>query len=56
MQKSKEYELEKLFGLSSREQLTQDLQKAEEEIENGEGIDADIFFKEMREKYEYKHR
>lgn len=29
------------------------LKKAEEEIDNGEGISADVVFKELRQKYGY---
>ena len=29
------------------------LRKSEEEIENGEGIDSDVAFKELRQKYGY---
>ena len=30
------------------------LKQAEKEIENGEGIEADIVLKELKQKYEYK--
>ncbi len=36
------------------ERLIQKLKKAEEQIKNGDIEDADLVFKEMREKYEYK--
>lgn len=33
--------------------LIEKLKKAEKQIENGETVDAEVVFKEMREKYEY---
>lgn len=33
--------------------LLEKIKKAEEQIKNGEVVDADLVFKEMREKYEY---
>lgn len=45
---SKKYKKEK------EEKLIQKLKKAEEQIKNGDIEDADLVFKEMREKYEYK--
>ncbi len=36
------------------ERLIQKLKKSEEQIKNGDIEDADLVFKEMREKYEYK--
>ena len=33
--------------------LIERLKRAEVQIKNGEIIEADVFFKEMREKYEY---
>ena len=36
------------------ERLIQKLKKAEEQIKKGDIEDADLVFKEMREKYEYK--
>ncbi len=35
------------------EDIIKKLKKSEEEIENGEGIESDIAFKELRHKYEY---
>lgn len=35
------------------EEIVQKLKIAEEEIKRGEGIDIDIVFKEMRQKYGY---
>lgn len=37
---------------SMRKEIIQKLKKSEEEIEKGEGIEAKVFFKEMRQKYE----
>ncbi len=36
-----------------QEDIIKKLKKSEEEIEKGEGIKADIAFKELRQKYEY---
>lgn len=36
-----------------KKEIIEKLKKSEEEIENGNGIDADIVFKELRDKYEY---
>lgn len=36
-----------------KEDIMNKLKKSEEEIERGEGISADIFFKELRQKYDY---
>ena len=36
-----------------RKEIIKALKKSEEEIENGEGIDSDIAFEELRQKYEY---
>lgn len=36
-----------------KEDIINKLKKSEEEIERGEGISADIFFKELRQKYDY---
>ncbi len=36
-----------------KENLIEILKKSEEEIEKGEGIEADIAFKELRQKYGY---
>ena len=36
-----------------KEEIIKKLKKSEEEIENGEGIKADIAFKELRQKYGY---
>ena len=33
--------------------IIEKLKKSEKEIENGEGIDADIVFRELRQKYGY---
>lgn len=38
---------------SAEEELIKHLKKAEEEMERGEGIEADIVFKELRQKYGY---
>lgn len=35
------------------EYIKEKLKKSEEEIEKGYGIEADIAFKELRQKYEY---
>lgn len=35
------------------EELIRRLKKSEEEIEQGKGIDSDIAFKELRQKYGY---
>lgn len=36
-----------------KEDIIKKLKKSEEEIENGEGIESDIVFKELRQKYGY---
>ena len=36
-----------------KKDIIEKLQKSEEEIRNGNGVDADIVFKELRDKYEY---
>ena len=36
-----------------KKDIIEKLQKSEEEIKNGKGINADIVFKELRDKYEY---
>ena len=36
-----------------RKEIIKELKKSEEEIENGEGIDSDVAFRELRKKYEY---
>lgn len=37
-----------------KRRLIEDILQAEKEIENGEGIDADVMFKEIRERYGHK--
>lgn len=39
---------------NTRKDLIKKLKQAEKEIENGEGIDSDTAFKELRLKYGYK--
>ena len=36
-----------------KKDIIEKLQKSEEEIKNGKGINADTVFKELRDKYEY---
>ena len=36
-----------------RNEIIKALKKSEEEVENGEGIDSDMAFKELRQKYGY---
>ena len=36
-----------------KKEIIKALKKSEEEIENGEGIDSDKAFKELRQKYGY---
>lgn len=36
-----------------KEDLIKKLKESEEEIEKGEGIEADVVFKELRQKYGY---
>lgn len=36
-----------------RKEIVKSLKKSEEEIENGEGIDSDKAFEELRQKYGY---
>ena len=36
-----------------RNDIIKKLKKSEEEIENGEGIESDVVFKELRQKYGY---
>lgn len=36
-----------------REEIIKKLKESEKEIENKEGIESDIFFEELRQKYEY---
>ena len=36
-----------------KEEMNKKLKESEEEIERGEGIESDIAFKELRQKYEY---
>ena len=38
---------------NSKKEIIEKLKKAEEEIERGEGIESDVFFKELRQKYGY---
>ena len=49
--------MKELFNIKATEKNIKDivnkLKKSEEEIERGEGIEADIFFKELRQKYDY---
>ena len=49
--------VKELFSIKATEKNMKDivnkLKKSEEEIERGEGIEADIFFKELRQKYDY---
>lgn len=39
---------------NTREDIIKKLKKSEKEIDNGEGIDSDMAFKELRLKYGYK--
>ena len=49
--------MKELFSTKATEKNMKDivnkLKKSEEEIERGEGIEADIFFRELRQKYDY---
>lgn len=49
--------MKEIFSIKTTEKNMKDivnkLKKSEEEIENGEGIEADIFFRELRQKYDY---
>ena len=45
--------MEEYMKKSIKEDIIKKLKKAEEEIENGEGIDSDVVFEELRQKYEY---
>ncbi len=39
---------------NTREDIIKKIKKSEKEIDNGEGIDSDMAFKELRLKYGYK--
>ncbi len=41
------------YNKTKDEQILEKLKIAEEEINNGEGIEAEIVFKELRQKYGY---
>ena len=49
--------MKEIFSIKTTEKNMKDivnkLKKSEEEIERGEGIEADIFFRELRQKYDY---
>lgn len=45
--------MEEYMKKSMKEDIIKKLKKAEEEIKNGEGIDSDVVFEELRQKYEY---
>ncbi|MCI8700357.1 MAG: type II toxin-antitoxin system prevent-host-death family antitoxin [Clostridia bacterium] len=45
--------MEEYMKKSIKEDIIKKLKKAEEEIENEEGIDSDVVFEELRQKYEY---
>ena len=36
-----------------KENVIEKLKKSEKEVENGEGVDADLVFNELKEKYDY---
>jgi len=42
-----------LMSKNMRKDIIKKLKKSEEEIEKGEGIEAEIAFKELRQKYGY---
>ena len=42
-----------LMSKNVRKDIIKKLKNSEEEIEKGEGIEAEIAFKELRQKYEY---
>lgn len=49
-----DYNITKYMTEEERRRLIEDILQAEKEIENGEGIDVDVMFKEIRERYGHK--
>lgn len=47
-------DITKYMTEEEKRKLIEDIKQAEKEIENGEGIEAEVFFKELREKYGHK--
>ena len=45
--------MEDYKNLKIKKQIIENLRKSEEEIDNKEGIESDIVFKELRQKYKY---